>query len=506
MWKTHRLVPALVLVGLLIGAADAQQSKLWGEGGERWSPGSRLPDFSYAGYRHGEQAIPEPAVVASVTDFGAKPDDGEPDTAAFRKAVEQVEAGAIRVPAGRFILTDRVEIRKADLVLRGAGPDKTVLYFPKPLSEIDPDPAETAHGVATSNYSWSGGFLHIVGSFRSKTLTPVTAAAERGSRTLTVARPEALEVGQAVQLKLENDDDEQLINYLYAGEPGDTSNMGSKIDAWMVARIQGIDGNTVQLNRPLRFRVQPDWKPVIQRFDPTVTGSGIEGFTLKFPKTPYGGHFEEAGFNGINVWGVAHCWVRNVRFHNADSGMFAKGTFNTFKNLEWTTARKLADGRLTGHHGITLGGNDQLLTDFDFRCQYVHDITVTANTGNVISNGQAQNLSLDHHRRAPFANLFTNLDAGKGTRLWHSGGGHGWGKNCGAWQTFWNIRAEQPIPSPPEGFAPALINLVDVQASSGAESITESDGFWRENFAPGQTVQPADLHQAQLNRRLDESR
>lgn len=147
-----------------------------------------------------------------------------------------------------------------------------------------------------------------------------------------------------------------------------------------------------------------------------------------------------------------------------------------------------------------------MLTNFAFRCQYIHDITVRANTGNVIANGRTQNLSLDHHRRAPFANLFTNLDAGKGTRLWHSGGGGGLGKHGGAWQTFWNIRADQPILSPPEDFAPDLINLVDVPAPAGAESRTEKGGFWRENFAPAKTVRPADSHQAQLIHRLKQSR
>src|SRR6185503_6442966 len=39
--------------------SPAQVSELWGRGGERWSPRSRLPDFSFAGYHFGDDPIPD---------------------------------------------------------------------------------------------------------------------------------------------------------------------------------------------------------------------------------------------------------------------------------------------------------------------------------------------------------------------------------------------------------------------------------------------------------------
>lgn len=58
----------------------AQYSRLWGKAGEAWTPQSRLPDFSFAGYRRGEKQIPRRAVDVSVKDFGAKGDGQTDDT------------------------------------------------------------------------------------------------------------------------------------------------------------------------------------------------------------------------------------------------------------------------------------------------------------------------------------------------------------------------------------------------------------------------------------------
>lgn len=60
---------------------------LWGTNGEKWSPTSRLPDVSYAGYASGEKAIPKLATKTNVRDFGAKGDSLTDDTKAFNDAI-----------------------------------------------------------------------------------------------------------------------------------------------------------------------------------------------------------------------------------------------------------------------------------------------------------------------------------------------------------------------------------------------------------------------------------
>src|SRR5262249_41351972 len=64
------------------------------ETSESWTPeilrgaagGPYLPDFSFAGYRWGEEAIPDLAPTLDVTSFGAVPDDDRDDTEAFKRA------------------------------------------------------------------------------------------------------------------------------------------------------------------------------------------------------------------------------------------------------------------------------------------------------------------------------------------------------------------------------------------------------------------------------------
>lgn len=58
------------------------------------------------------------------------------------------------------MLTDMIRISTSNLVLRGAGPEKTVLVIPKSLAQIMG--AKSADGVKSS-YSFSGGFITVAG-------------------------------------------------------------------------------------------------------------------------------------------------------------------------------------------------------------------------------------------------------------------------------------------------------------------------------------------------------
>ena len=120
-------------------------------------------------------------------------------------------------------------------------------------------------------------------------------------------------------------------------------------------------------------------------------------------------------------------------------------------------------------------------------------------SGNVCVRGRGVDLALDHHRYAPYENLFTDLDAGAGQRLWKCGGGADLGKHCGARGTFWNIRAARPLSYPPSTFGPPSMNLVALETARPSE--TMPDGKWFEAIKPSE-IQPRDLHAAQLSRRL----
>jgi len=494
------LLAGFSLLWVAAAPAAAQHSQLWGKSGASWSPQDRLPDFSFAGYRHGEKPLPNVPPGISVNAFGAKGDGQADDTAAFVRALAEVKSGAIEVPPGRYRITGLLEITRPNVVLRGAGPEQTVLFFPTPLNDLKPNWGATTTGEKTSNYSWSGGFITVRGNWQSKKLTDITAPAKRGDQAVTVNSAAGLRVGQEIEVYQTDTPDNTLARQLYAGDAGPVTNLKGRARTSLVSRITVINGNRVTLDRPLRCDVRLEWKPQVRAFSPTVTETGVENLTVEFPQTPYQGHFTELGFNPVALTSVAHCWVRNLRVVNADSGPFIGGAFNTVDGLVLESARPRDKQNCDGHHGVSLGGTDNLLTNFDLQVRFIHDLTVSGFcSGNVISRGRGTDLSLDHHRQAPNENLFTELDAGAGTRLWKCGGGAALGKHCGARGTFWNIRSARALAYPPAGFGPPSMNIVGLETTQPAE--TDLGGKWFEVIPPLK-LQPQNLHAAQLQRRL----
>jgi len=507
-WPPKNLIPRLAIV-ILAGSqlaassqhARADTSALWGERGEKWSALSRLPDFSFAGYRSGEAPIPTPPVKASVRDFGAVGDGQADDTAAFKRALEAVQNGALLVPAGRYKITDILTIRKSNIVLRGEGPDKSVLFFPKPLEQIQPKAEATTTGLATSGYSWSGGLIWVQGSATGADLGLLQSPALRGSSSIELAAAAGgkIAVGQRVEIEQEDAGGTSLLKYLYGGQPGEVSKIPNPRIRF-VSRVTAVDGARLSLQRPLPTDVLPSWKARARVFAPSVSQVGVESLGFEFPSVPYRGHFKEDGFNPLAFSGTADCWARHLRIVNADSGPFLHGRFTTVEDIVFEADRPADKGGSRGHHGFTLG-NDDLLKDFDFRTRFIHDISMeNGASGNVAEQGKGVDLCFDNHRRYPFANLFTDIDIGAGTRMYSAGGGDALGRHAGAWTTFWNIRARRPQKWPPADYGPDLMNIVGLE--SKAAPTLEQAGRWFEPIPPAQ-LQPANLYEAQLARRLN---
>ncbi len=492
-----------VVPRLTAAPADTpRHSQLWDSTGESWDASGRLPDFSFAGYQRGERPLPQRSSEMDVKSFGAAGDGHADDTEAFQKAIAAAKGKVLAIPAGRYKITDFLILRDRGTVMQGAGPEQSVLVFPIPLNEIKPDWGATTTGQRTSNYSWSGGFVHVTGRLSREQLATVTAPARRGDRSLVVSNCEAFRAGDDVRLVMRDTPANTLAAHLYAGDPGPVDNLQGRSRESFNCRLTRVEtmAKRIHFDRPLRVDVRLEWKPALFPAKSTVEEVGIEGLGFEFPAGAYGGHFTEVGFNAIAMSGVRNCWARHLRVHNADSGIFISGVNITLQNILLTSERAVeTQRRATGHHGITLGGQDNLLTHFDIRTRFMHDITVTSRSaGNVIADGKGLDLALDHHCYGPHANLFTSLDLGLGSRMFQSGGGAKLGRHSAAYETFWSIKSQQPQ-TWPKGWGPDLMNLVGVESAD--ESITKIDGKWFEVIPPDQ-LQPCNLYRAQLARRL----
>ncbi|WIA28982.1 hypothetical protein OEZ86_011499 [Tetradesmus obliquus] len=434
----------------LCPANAGDPSVLWGCNGELWSPQGRLAyDWGWAGYANGDRNPPLlPVRVNLKTQFGAKGDGVTDDTQALLKAIDSISSGVIYLPAGTYILTAVINIRK-QIVIRGDGQDKTILRFPKSLTDLYGNTYVEGSWVGTSQYSHGTGFINIGGwdpTGRDFTkLTWVTANASRGDRVLRVANSSAISVGQWYRVLQKDPGDGSLMWELNGGAfPVVEAQKGYADPCRFLSRVVAKGADWIWLERPLPFKVDTRWAPEIHKFMPMLNdATGFEYFTLDFPWSPYPGHFLERGFNGLHLNQVVNGWVRGVTVRNSDMGVYTWGSvFTTISGLTLTNSKPRA--WYNGHRGLWMEhGSDSMVTNFNITDRFVHDISVTGTEhGTVIMNGAGFDINLDHHRMAPYQNLFTNIDVGLGSRVFYASGDANWGPHAGVFSTFHNLQSD----------------------------------------------------------------
>src|SRR5215203_375181 len=448
-------------------------SALWGAAGERWEPAGRLPDFSYAGYRAGEAELPAPQAVWDLKrDFGARGDGRTDDSQALLNAVRAIRRGVLYIPKGTYVIARRIDIARGDLILRGAGPKETTLYFPNSLTDLF---GNTSAGAEASQWSFRPGLINVTGAdpITAETrLASVTAPARRGDKVLKLSAPIHVKRGEWVRL-VESDPPKgdaaagSLIRHLY-GEimPPGTDLIGTPQVVRFLSRVKSVTGNQIELERHLPYDVRAEWTPEVHRFVPAVREFGVEHLSLHFPWTPYPGHFKEKGYNGLFLQNVSQCWVNDVEIQNSDFGLDLNSTnFCTVTGVTLTTSADRGTAPesrgMSGHHGIDVShGTENLVTGFDLRTKFVHDLSVEWYAlHTVFAKGRGIDLNMDHHREANYSSLFSQLDGGAGTRPFDSGGSRDRGAHAGAYSTYWNIRAEGALRLPPPDFGP-LLNFI----------------------------------------------
>lgn len=464
----------------------------------------RLLDYSYAGYSAGEKGIPQvPNRVNLKTQYGAVGDGIADDTAALAKAVSEVKSGAIFLPAGKYRITKQIKINRSQVVIRGEGSGKTILDYPYSMSDVY---GNEKNSYGNSKWSFGPSFIQVEGEdpIDDRTrLTKINSFAERGTKAFTVADVSRLRVGQWVRL-VESDPVESgsllaaiMTNLMPAGE----TLQGEKNVVRFHSRIKSIVGRAVILERPLPYDVKLEWNPELHVYKPTVKNFGLENLTIQFPLRPYQGHFQEEGFNAINLVNASDSWVKNIKIINSDVGVILNNSnFVTVDGLvfETTGVRDGGYGKWNGHHAIFVArGSDNLITNFDIRTRFAHDLTVSWYSLNtVFSNGRGIDINLDHHRAFNYGTLYSNIDLGAGDRPFESGGAPQRGPHAGAFTTFWNIYGRKSIMTPKQDFGPSL-NFVNIKFSN---KLTDNPYSWRILNTNNLTI--PDLHKHMKNTRL----
>ena len=337
-------------------AENCQPFKDW----QSKSEANVLLDFSYAGYNHGESAPLEADAfgykVFNVADYGAVANDGKSDRAAFLACVEAAtgqtfvsgdktltlghkeKANAIiYFPEGEYILhtsadnhvangttySQVMQIRAGNIILRGAGRDKTTLVMQDPNLPADAALYSSPLMIDFKHNSGLGDKINV----------SVTENAAKGAFSVTVADVSKLAADQWVCLSVQNDNEDYVALELQdgnvaAGELGaDHDIIKNGVKVYEYHQIKAISGNTVTFYEPIHHAVDISYKPAnktgeaynwcIQDF-PHYENVGIEDLTFKGnakDNFKHHGSWEDDGaYKPLGMTRLVNSWLRRVRF------------------------------------------------------------------------------------------------------------------------------------------------------------------------------------------------
>jgi hypothetical protein len=176
------------------------------------------------------------------------------------------------------------------VVLRGSGPDKTILQYGDGANFISMGNTYLSHSAAV--------FIAITGG------------ATKGSTAITLANTTGISVGSYLCITQDNPNDTDgrlLVDP--NGNNGMCSYCGHDLPGNVmvqIARVVGVNANTATLERPLYFTYTTS--PKAFKLSSMVENAGLENLRLQ-PIAPSGTGIV---FKNINLESCAHCWVLNV--------------------------------------------------------------------------------------------------------------------------------------------------------------------------------------------------
>lgn len=444
-----------------------------------------LPDFSYAGYHHGEkQPDTSHHRIVDVTEHGIVANDDLDDSKALIKLLDNLRneesPTIIQFGSGRYIISSIIYFDRNNLVVRGSGSGAsgTEFYFPRPLiyvpkapelielneylvalDKVQREKKNNIH-ISFTEWAWSGGYFWTrvkderVKKYLDKYDAPTPTLAiprkgRQGGKTFTVDDVSQLTVGDIVELQWFNgtgDASDQILKDLYAEKVDNIGSHHWKYDNLTIARQQSeivnIVGKTVHFRSPLLHDITEKhtvnlapWKHLSE--------IGFEHFRMKFAFSERIAHHVEQGFNGIYLTRLYNGWINDVHITNADSGVLLEEVANlSIKDI-------VTDGAKYAHYSVQMGGVHNVMAEnVHVKNRVEHPLSFnTFATKSVYVNARVeQRPFLDQHGGANQQNLFDNikvnvsLNNDRTYKLFAGGGAKYWKPSHGAYNSFWNIQ------------------------------------------------------------------
>lgn len=286
--------------------------------------GNQIPDFSFAGYRAGEYAIPDVVVKAFVPNISGDA------TATIQVAIDYVAAlkpdsngfrGAVLLDKGIFKVSGVLSIKESGIVLRGSGAANNGTTI-----------------LATGTDRAAIVSISGIGNRVLKDKIELAAAyTPLGSTNISLKSATTIKKGDHILINTPIT--QKWIDSLGTKDyGGETGWIGWKKDDFVIRadrEVIQVQGNTVTIDVPLTNALNEKLAAsnvVVYSWSGRINTIGIENLTLKSDFDTTNPKDEQHRWYGISIQNAEDAWVRQVNFEQ-----FAGGAVSILKSAKRIT-------------------------------------------------------------------------------------------------------------------------------------------------------------------------
>lgn len=505
-----------------------------------------LIDYSYAGYAHGEVAPPDVMTlgwkVYDVTDYGAIPNDGKSDREAFLECVKAATGknyvvmgnnvqitfdsnasskAIVYFPEGDFILHTKdddhvvdgktysrsILIRSGDIVIKGAGRDKTRIIMADPMQPSNEDLYSSPAMIGLQHYTGPGKSTNV----------DVTEDAPKGTFSVTVSDASAIKVGDFVFLELVNNATEVVAADLspYAPLSTMTDIINEGVMVTDIHKVKSKSGNVVTFHEPLMYGVKSSWGWKLKDFS-YYNNVGIEDLTFKgYAKSDFKHHGsweDDGGYKPILMQRLTNAWIRRVNFTDiSEAATLSYCANSSVYDILFDGNRGHSSVRSTASSRIFIGATKDITSGpalsggaYVEGAGHCHGVGVSRTSiGAVLwNNVYGSDSFIEMHGNQPRATL---LDCSTGPfKKGNQGGGDQALPNHHSDLTIWNYDSTNTLSGEFSWWKGnwRILPPIIVGLHGSASGVTFPEGSYVVDSARGEKVEPASLYEAQIKNRL----
>ncbi|GGZ81764.1 hypothetical protein GCM10007028_19230 [Algibacter mikhailovii] len=398
-----------------------------------------LPDFSYAGYKYSETALPTKGhEVFNVLDYGAIPNDNKSDKRAVLNAIKAAKkkgSGIVFFPKGTYHLFTKdddhkpIEIDASNIVFRGEEQGESILFFENNLEPTEPDKLWTTPNM-----------IVVKANGNSVKLADVISDAKRETFTVTLSDASKINKNDWVILSVSNNDSD-LISYdiqPLKAEPEWTSILEEGVIVNERHQVASVNNNVITFYEPIHYDVKAKHHWEILSFE-HVEEIGFENLTFEGNWKEEFEHHKSAKHDGgwsiLCVSKSVNSWVKDCTFKNINNA------FSFSKSAACTALNITIEGNI-GHSSVhSEGSTGILLAKINDLSGMHHAVGVGggSNTGTVIWRSKyPSHTSFEAHASQPRCTLFDNVEGG--FFAGRAGGARFNLPNHGRYLVLWNFK------------------------------------------------------------------